>query len=59
MGALWFWVQGPTLLGVRARRRVARNPNSRYNRGELLSRAQAFQMKRSLDEYLLPWPRTT
>ncbi len=58
-GALWFCVHGPILLGVRARRRVAKKANKRYSVGELLSLAQAFQMKRSLREYLLPWPRIT
>ncbi|MCY1183187.1 hypothetical protein D9M73_237910 [compost metagenome] len=41
------------------RRRVAKKPNQRYKVGELLSLAQAFQMNRSLREYLLPWPRMT
>ena len=53
-GALWFCVHGPTLLGVNARKRVAKKPNNRYNIGELLSLAQEFQIKRSLREYLLP-----
>src|SRR5690606_25126744 len=57
-GALWFCAQGP-MFGVSARKRVAKKPNSRYSKGEVLSSRQPFHSRRSWAEYLLPWPRIT
>src|SRR5690606_42049449 len=44
-GALWFCVQGPTLDGVRLRRRVAKKLKTRYSAGLVLSRRQPLQIK--------------